>query len=122
LPGVVRQDEDRHVIGRVLPPPALPCLVGPSLADGPEYVTAHDPRTDVLDPAAGVVVIDAGGPLTASGHALEGTGWEQPLVKALAADAEPMGPVLLRPCAESLHRHGETLNSPPADHAPSPAG
>src|SRR5207237_3316505 len=45
---VVRQHEHRHVIRRVLAPPAAPLLVGPRSAHGTEHVSAHDIRTDAF--------------------------------------------------------------------------
>ena len=60
-PLVMRQHEDRHVVRRLLAPPAAPLLVGPGAPDGPEHVPAEDPsRPCRSKPRAAKVVVRAG--------------------------------------------------------------
>src|SRR5258708_39278989 len=59
-PGVVRQDEDRRVIRRLLAPPALPALVGPGPAHRAQHVAPEDPRADALASLFGRAVVDPG--------------------------------------------------------------
>src|SRR5207247_6582911 len=56
---VVRQHEHRHVIRRVLAPPAAPPVVGPRPAHGAEHVPAPDIRTDAFPEAPGKNVVGA---------------------------------------------------------------
>src|SRR5687767_1018794 len=48
---VMCEDEDRHVVWRVVAPPPSPCIIRPFTADGTEHVAAHDPRAEVLHAA-----------------------------------------------------------------------
>src|ERR1700686_1663623 len=45
-PRVMRQNEDRHVIGWLLAPPAFPAVVRPCAADGAEHVAPKNPGTN----------------------------------------------------------------------------
>ena len=49
---VMRQHEHRHVVRRLVAPPALPALVRPWPADRPEHVPAQDPGADSLEALA----------------------------------------------------------------------
>src|SRR5437773_9922341 len=57
LARVVRQHEHRRMIGRILPPPAAPLVVGPRPAHGAEHVSAHDIRPDAFPEALGKIVV-----------------------------------------------------------------
>ena len=50
---VVGENEDGHVVGRVVAPPTFPGVVWPGAADGAEHVAAEDPGTDVFKAAVG---------------------------------------------------------------------
>src|SRR6202000_2089826 len=50
---MMRQHKYRHVIGRVVAPPALPAFVAPIAADRPEHVAAEDPGADIFESPAG---------------------------------------------------------------------
>src|SRR2546429_726460 len=54
-----RSHEHRHVIRRVLAPPAAPPVVRPRPAHGAEHVAAHDIRTDAFPEALGKIVVGA---------------------------------------------------------------
>src|ERR1700737_238823 len=54
------QDKDRHVVRRVITPPALPALV-PAALTAAEHLAAHDVGADVLDHLVKHVGVDAGG-------------------------------------------------------------
>src|SRR5690606_18494789 len=61
-PRMVGQDEHRGVERGLVPPPALPRVVLPGPALGPELVAPHDLRADVVREVTGEVVVDAPGP------------------------------------------------------------
>ncbi len=50
---MMRQDKHRHVVGRVVSPPALPGMVRPLAAYRAEHVSPHDPCADVFHRAFG---------------------------------------------------------------------
>ena len=111
LPGMVGEDEDGHVIGRVVSPPPLPSVVRPGTADWTEHVPAHDPCADVLEASPGEIVVNARRPFLPAVHALERTGRKEPLVELFASDAEPMVPILSGTCAVPIEGYREALHS-----------
>src|SRR5476649_1067003 len=84
---VVREYEDRHVIRRLITPPALPRLVGPGPADGAEHVASQDPRAYIGKASRREVFVDSYVSAAASVHLLEGLSREEPLHQRRAADA-----------------------------------
>src|SRR6476661_8237132 len=89
LSRVVRQHERRHVIRRLVAPPALPALVRPWAAHGAEHVAAEDPCTEAPEPTLGDLVVDAGFTDVAFAvHALEDASREEPLHDLRAAFAQ----------------------------------
>src|SRR5690606_29396836 len=85
---MVREHEDRHVIRRIPAPPALPLVIGPGAADGPEHVAPHDPGADILERLRRELIVwSRRSALTPLNVALEGAGRDQPLVQPLAAPA-----------------------------------
>src|SRR6185295_10259336 len=58
--GMVSKDKCRHVIWRLVSPPAFPVIVGPRAPDRAEHVSAHYPRTLALHRLRRKSVIDAG--------------------------------------------------------------
>mgnify|MGYP003346669878 CR=1 FL=1 len=48
---MMREHEHRHMIGRLVAPPALPTVVGPRSAHGTEHVAAENPGADILEAA-----------------------------------------------------------------------
>jgi len=104
LARVMRQHVDVGVIGRIIAPPAFPCVVRPLAADRAEHVAPHDPGADVLEPAHGEVVVR---PFTAALLAeplLEGLGRKHPFVQRLATFAERTIEALARPRAVAVER------------------
>ncbi len=111
-PRVVREHEHRHVVGRVLAPPAAPLLVGPGTAHRPEHVAAQDPGADVLGAAAGEVIVGTRGALARQPrHALEGPRREEPLVQADPVAAERVLLVLQRSGTVPVERDGEAADA-----------
>src|SRR5437764_5015018 len=90
--------------GRVVAPPALPLLVGPRAALGPELVASHDLGPDARAPVAGEGVVHSRAPSRLALHVAEAARGEEPLMEpgtgvsegcfeTLAlAGAEPGGP------------------------------
>ena len=57
IPAVMRKDEDGHVEGRILSPPAIPGTESPRTVATAKHVAAHDGRPDVLEVLRGDVVV-----------------------------------------------------------------
>src|SRR3989442_976937 len=85
---VVRQHEHRHVIRRVLAPPAAPPVVGPRPAHGAEHVSAHDIRTDAFPEALGKIVVGTRRPARFSVYLAKRARADVPAVQLLATHAE----------------------------------
>src|SRR5690349_24857485 len=81
-PGMMRQHENRRVIGRVVAPPAFPALVRPLATDGSEHVPPENPCTDIGDAARGEIIIDASFPAAlAPMHGAAGAGRNEPFMQ-----------------------------------------
>ncbi len=81
---VVGEDIDRRMERWVVAPPALPLLVSPRSALGPELASAHDLGTDSGGPGARQGIVDARAPTRFSLRPLqatEGTCGEEPFVE-----------------------------------------
>src|SRR5881396_1655528 len=85
---VVRQHEHRHVIRRVLAPPAAPPVVGPWPAHGAEHVSAHYIRTDAFPEALGKNVVGARRPARLPVHLAKRARADVPAVQLLTTHAE----------------------------------
>src|SRR5947208_14820225 len=55
---VMSQDENGHVVRRVVTPPALPVQIGPRTANRSEHVPPQNPRSDVPESPRGKIVVD----------------------------------------------------------------
>src|SRR6185312_3424156 len=58
---VVAEHKDRHVVRRVVAPPAFPFVIRPRAANGPEHVPAKNPCSHVGKPACRDLVINPRG-------------------------------------------------------------
>src|SRR5947207_1335983 len=85
---VVRQHEHRHVIRRVLAPPAAPLVVGPRPAYGAEHVSAHDIRTDAFPEALGKIVVGTRRPTRFAVYLAKRARADVPAVQLLTTHAE----------------------------------
>src|SRR5207247_1734845 len=85
---VVRQHEHRHVIRRVLAPPAAPPVVGPRPAHGAEHVSAHDIRTDAFPEALGKIVVGTRRPARFAVYLAKRARPDVPAVQLLTTHAE----------------------------------
>src|SRR5213593_2238561 len=85
---VVREHEHRHVIRRVLAPPAAPPVVGPRPAHGAEHVSAHDIRTDAFPEALRKNVVGARRPARLPVHLAKRARADVPAVQLLTTHAE----------------------------------
>src|SRR5512146_2748997 len=110
LSRVMREHEDRCVVGRALSPPAAPALVRPGSADGPEHVTSQDPRADILESLCGEVVVDPGFTAFLTKHLPGRTRGKHPLVQRSAAPSERVAEALVRPGAITIQREGEAAD------------
>src|SRR5204863_9798158 len=76
---VMRQDENRRVVRRLIAPPALPVLIRPRSTHGPEHVASHDPRADVLEALRRKIVVDAGLAIRVAMHLVPRARFEKPV-------------------------------------------
>src|SRR5262249_22396068 len=110
-PGMVGEHENGGVIRRVIAPPALPAVVRPGSSHRPEHVAAHDPGSDVVEPACREIVVDPGRATVASVHLPKRTGRENPFVQRDPADAERVAEILVGTGAVSVERYGEAMDA-----------
>src|ERR1051326_8980399 len=108
---VMRQHKYRTVVGRVLPPPPAPVVIGPGTTNRAEHVASHDPCPDALPKTRRNVVIDARGAAGLTIDALERTGRDEPLVQSLTTDAEGILSSLTRPGAVSVERDRKVVHA-----------
>src|SRR6185436_10038846 len=85
LARMVREDEDRHAVRRLLAPPALPALIGPRSTHRAEHVAAQDPGAEVLEALFRHRIVDAGlTPFEVKHRLAEHAGREEPPHQLLA--------------------------------------
>src|SRR5262245_53723846 len=82
---IMREHEDRNVIGRVVAPPAFPGLIRPGPADRPEHVAPQDPGADIGEAARRKIVVWAGRSIRLAEHGVRREGWVKPSVERMAA-------------------------------------
>src|SRR5207249_1762915 len=117
---VMREDEDRHVIGRVLAPPASPGFVVPHDSDRTEHVPSHDPCTEVLEPLSREVIVGPGrAGLGCALQLLERLRREEPLVQRLAAASQRFFATLVGAGAVAVEGDAEAVY-PQLGHRRSP--
>jgi hypothetical protein len=88
IAGVVRENEDRHVERRIVPPPTIPRLISPRRISAAKHVSAHDGRSDILKIFLGDFVVGSGRASLHSVNRAKGPRRECPLVQLLTALAE----------------------------------
>src|SRR5690606_7988351 len=111
-PRMMRQHENRHVVRRIVAPPAFPGIVRPGTAHGAEHVPAQDPGADVLHAARGELVVDAGRPARFAENVLpERTGGIKPFMQPRTADAQRVLQALPGSRAVPVERNGEGVHS-----------
>src|SRR6185369_16644158 len=111
-PRVMREDEDRHVIRRVLAPPTSPGIVRPRAANGAEHVAAHDPCAQILEPASSELVVAPGGAgLRRALHLLERPRRDEPVVQRFAAAPKRLLATLVRTGAITVERDAEPVHA-----------
>src|SRR5256714_1212209 len=108
---VVRQHEHRHVIRRVLAPPAAPPVVGPRPAHGAEHVSAHDIRTDAFPEALGKIVVGTRRPARFSVYLTKRARADVPAVQLLTTHAEWVLQSLVGAGAVPVERDREVVDA-----------
>src|SRR5262245_3443738 len=103
---MVGEDEDGMVVGRIVPPPALPRFVPRSQAAA-EHVPAHDGRAGAAEDVLGDrrARVDLAAFLAVA--LAERSDGDQPIVELLTADSERMLRALGGTCDVALERHGD---------------
>ena len=86
--GIVRQDERRCVIGRIVAPPAFPVFIGPFGANRAEHVAAENEGAKTGISRRRVFRVDTFRLALFTEHRLECPGREKPLKQFRAALAE----------------------------------
>jgi transposase InsO family protein len=106
-PGMVGQNEDRNVVGRIVAPPAFPGVVLPLAAHGGEHVAPQNPCANILKAARGEIIVNPrAAAVLAEQRALERAGRQQPLVQLRSAHAERIIEALVRARSISVERDG----------------
>src|SRR6059036_1946820 len=111
LARVVRQHKHRRMIGRILPPPAAPLVVGPRPAHGAEHVSAHDIRTDAFPEALGKIVVGTRRPARLPVHLAKRARADVPAVQLLTTHAEWVLPSLAEARAVPVERDREVVDA-----------
>src|SRR5262249_52979302 len=109
----------RHMIRRLVAPPALPALIRPRPAHRPEHVPSENPGADAGEAELGHLVVDAGLAVGLSVHLPPDAGVKEPFHPLGPADAERMLEILTRSGAVSVDRDREALH-PNLRQLPSP--
>src|SRR5262245_33839539 len=107
----MRDHEDRHVVWRVVSPPASPCVIAPRSPHGSEHVAAEDPRPDTFESALHEFIVDAGRPSVAAIHLSKRLRRHQPIVERTTTDTERIVDVLTRSGAISVEGDRKAMNS-----------
>src|SRR3989442_11358857 len=111
LARVVRQHKHRRMIGRILPPPAAPLVVGPRPAHGAEHVSAHDIRTDAFPEALGKIVVGTRRPARFSVYLAKRARADVPGVQLLTTHAESVLQALAGAGAVPVERDREVVDA-----------
>src|SRR3954466_12869071 len=107
LPRMMREHEGRHVIGRLVAPPALPAVIRPRAANGSEHVPPQNPRPDVVEATLGELVVDALLAFTHSLHRAPDVRADEPFHDVEAIDAEWILEILARTGAVAVEGNAE---------------
>ncbi|MCY1383559.1 hypothetical protein D9M69_716990 [compost metagenome] len=109
---MVGQHENRHVVGRLVAPPAFPALVGPGAAHRPEHVAPEDPGPHIGEALLGHLVVDAGLAigLARLKHLLPDARGHEPVHEFRAANAQRMRQTLVRASREAVERNTEAAH------------
>src|SRR3954463_3736750 len=124
---VMRENEHRRVIGRLLAPPAAPALVGPGPAYRTEHVAPEDPGADAAKALLRHLMVVAGFAARLPLHLAPQARMDEPIHQLGAVDAQWLLQALVRTCAKAIERHRKTLDaylrhgSPPYGSSPSAA-
>src|SRR3979411_851496 len=110
---MVGEDEHGGMEGRVVAPPALPLLVGPRAALGPELVAPHDLGPDARAPVAGEGVVHAGAPSRLALHLVEAAGGEEPFMEPGTGVSEGCFETLAVARAETVRRNKKAVCAKP---------
>jgi hypothetical protein len=102
---MMRQDEHRHVVRRIVSPPAFPGMVGPPASHRAEHVSPHDPCTQVFHGPSGKLIVDVARSAFVADHFLKRPRFEQPCGQLMAANTKRMLKVLIWTRPESIERY-----------------
>src|ERR1700683_808127 len=115
---MMRQDEDRRVIGRLIAPPAFPAMVRPGAADGAEHVSAQNPGAEVLEALLGDLIVGSGFSTGLAVHGAKRSRGEEPIHQLGPSDAEGIVLILIWAGAKAVDGDRETLDANFGGHLP----
>src|SRR6185369_6321821 len=110
---VMREHENRHMVGRIGAPPATPrVVIGPAPTGRGKHIATEDPRAEIFRASLGKAVVDAGrADARIAEHALERARRKEPLVKLLATFTERVLFALIRSRTIAVQRNSETIHA-----------
>src|SRR5215471_13607604 len=108
---VMRQHEDRSVIGRLVAPPALPAFIRPRSAYRAKHIAPENPGTDSGEALFRNAVVDTGFSIAVAVHLPPNAGVEEPFHQLGASDAKGVLKVLIRAGAITVDGNGEALDA-----------
>src|SRR5215467_9259269 len=108
---VMRQHEDRSVIGRLVAPPALPALIRPRPAYRTKHVAPENPGTDSSEALLRNAVVDSSFSIVMAVHLPPYAGVEEPFHQLGTFDAQGVLQVLIRTGAIAIDGNGEALDA-----------
>src|SRR3954470_21553923 len=111
LAGMVRQNERRSVIGRIVSPPALPVVVQPFPAHRTEHVPAKDEGTEAVHRAVGKGLVHALRATALAEHGLERLRSEEPAVELRPALSQRILETLFGTRSEPIYGHRKPRDS-----------
>src|SRR6202035_3519973 len=105
LPRMVGQNENRHVIGRIIPPPSGPGLIPRPIAAA-EHLAAHDVGADVVEEPADHIRVCRGRTALLPVLLPPARRFEEALVQPHPALTDGVLEALVRPGGKAVQRDG----------------
>src|SRR4051812_7399462 len=108
---IMRQHEDRRVIGRLIAPPAFPALVRPRATNWAEHVAPQDPGANLGEALLRHCVVNSCLAIAITVQSLKCSCGEKPLHQFGSPDAERILEILVRSGTVAINGNRETLDA-----------